>query len=93
VIPPTDDYDALVSKLKTGDLLYIRSKKGNVSHVIMWVGPIGQSPDSQPLIIDSHGEGVKDCNDKSIPPGIWLRPFGRKSWYFNSLDRVHRIVQ
>ena len=48
-------------------------------------------PDGTPLILDSHGEGVKDSNGKSIPCGINLRPFRKNSWYFKSASHAHRL--
>lgn len=85
-------YDDLVHKLKTGDLLYIKNKQGKVSHVIMWVGPIGHSPDGAPLVIDSTGPDHTDCNGKRIPIGVQLRPFLRDSWYYKSFAHAHRII-
>src|SRR5262249_16195874 len=61
--------------LRTGDLLFIRSLRGQVSHVVLWVGEAGRSPDGVPLILDSHGSGVRDSRGQSIPCGIHLRPF------------------
>jgi cell wall-associated NlpC family hydrolase len=49
------NYGEFINKLRTGDLLYVRNNSGEVAHVVLWVGPIGQSPDKVPLIIDSHG--------------------------------------
>ncbi len=83
----------LVRLLRTGDLLYIRNKEGEIAHVVLWVGSIGQSPDKTPLILDSHGEGVKDANDEPIPHGIQLRPFREHSWYFQSASHALRILR
>lgn len=90
----TDDngYDDLVKRLKTGDLLYIRNRKGELAHVIMWVGSHGQSPDGAPLIIDCTGGGHQDCNGNDIPIGVNLRPFLKDSWYYKSFDHAHRIL-
>jgi cell wall-associated NlpC family hydrolase len=87
-------YTELVQTLKTGDLLFIhpRDKETLVSHVVLWVGAIGQAPDQTPLILDSHGDGVKDSNGVSIPNGIQLRPFLENSWYFQSASHALRIV-
>ena len=78
--------------LKPADLIYVRSNAGNISHVIMWLGEWGQSPDGTPLIIDSHGSGVKDSNGLQIPSGIQVRPFRQGSWYAKSSDHAHRIL-
>ena len=84
-------YKELVATLQTGDLLYVRNNKGDLAHVVIWVGPIGHSPDGAPLIIDSHGEGVKDSDGNSIPCGIHLRPFHEKSWYYHSASHALRV--
>lgn len=87
------DYDQLQKTLKTGDLLYIRNKEGKIAHVVLWVGSIGNNPTREPLIIDSHGEGVKDSQGNSIPHGVHLRPFNKDSWYFHGASHAHRIIQ
>lgn len=92
VIIDDSGYDKLCAKLKTGDLLYIRNLKGNLAHVIMWVGDCGQSPDGSPLIIDCTGEGHKDANGADIPIGVQLRPFLKTGWYYKSFDHAHRIL-
>ena len=84
-------YDAFKSELKTGDLLFIDSK-GEISHVVIWVGKIGHSPDGTPLVLDSTGSHHKDCNGVLIPNGIHLRPFTEDSWYFKSMDHAMRIL-
>lgn len=85
-------YDELVNKLQPADLLYIRNKGGKLAHVIMFLGKAASSPDGTPLIIDSTGGGHVDCNGNAIPIGVHIRPFDRKSWYFNSFAHAHRIV-
>ena len=74
---------------KTGDLLFIESKDGKVSHVVLWVGAIGGE---NPLILDSTGTGHKDSRGEAIPDGVNLRPFRESGWYFQSLSHAHRIV-
>jgi cell wall-associated NlpC family hydrolase len=81
-----------IKQLKTGDLVFIKNTSGNVSHVVFWVGPIGKSPDSMPLILDSTGEGRTDANGKSIPDGVQLRPFTPTSWYCKSASHVIRVI-
>jgi len=86
-------YKSLVAKLTTGDLLYIKHKNDDkVSHVIMWVGKHGQSPDGTPLVIDCTGPDHTDCNGNAIPIGVQLRPFGKESWYYKSFSHANRII-
>jgi cell wall-associated NlpC family hydrolase len=83
----------MVKALQSGDLLYVRNKQGEISHVVLWVGDIGQAPDDMPLIIDSHGDDVKDSNGVPIPCGIHLRPVRPNSWYYHSASHAHRILR
>ncbi|HWA98116.1 MAG TPA: hypothetical protein VG713_06470, partial [Pirellulales bacterium] len=86
-------YSELAQTLRTGDLLFVRRNNSNeVSHVVIWIGPIGQAPDGTPLVIDSHGEGVEDVRGASIPSGIYLRPMREKSWYFREASHALRIL-
>lgn len=91
-IPRPDSYEDFVSTLQTGDLLFIKSDKGNISHVVFWVGSIG-SPNSTPLMIDSHGDEVVDSDGKHIPCGVHIRPFKPNSWYFRKAAFAMRILQ
>lgn len=94
------DYETLCQTLVTGDLLYIRglpeeSAPGTgITHVIMWVGDVGQSPNDVPLILDSHDNAppVSDSNGVVIPAGVQLRPFLPGSWYHRGFDHAHRII-
>jgi cell wall-associated NlpC family hydrolase len=88
-LPPT--YAERLRTLCTGDLVYIRSAKGRISHVVLWVGAIGKSPDGTPLVIDSHGEDVRDSNGVAIPCGVHLRPFRENSWYNHSASHALRV--
>jgi hypothetical protein len=81
-----------VKVLKTADLLFVKNTSGNISHVVLWVGPIGRSPDQTPLILDSTGEGRKDANGNSIPDGVYLRPFTPTGWYFKSASHALRLI-
>ena len=85
-------YEDFPKELQTGDLLFVKSNKGNVSHVVLWVGSIGESPDGTPLIIDSTGTGAKDSNGVTIPDGVQLRAFKRSVWYFTQASHVLRII-
>jgi hypothetical protein len=88
-----DSYSQLLKTLRTGDLLFIRNREKELAHVVFWVGPIGNSPDGTPLILDSHGNRVKDTNGATIPAGIYLRPFRENSWYYQSASHALRIWQ
>lgn len=85
-------YEDFPNELQTGDLLFVKSTKGNVSHVVLWVGAIGESPDGLPLVLDSTGTGAKDSNGVTIPDGVHLRPFKRSVWYFTQASHVLRII-
>ena len=85
-------YEDFPKELQTGDLLFVKSNKGNVSHVVLWVGSIGESPDGTPLILDSTGTGAKDSNGVTIPDGVHLRAFKRSVWYFTQASHVLRII-
>jgi cell wall-associated NlpC family hydrolase len=91
-IPRPQTYEEWATTLKTGDLLFIKNNRGTVSHVVLWIGPIGQSPEGLPLVLDSHGQGVKDANGMAIPSGVYLRPFRKNSWYDNSASHASRIL-
>ncbi|MFO0953211.1 MAG: NlpC/P60 family protein [Isosphaeraceae bacterium] len=85
-------YEERLRALRTGDLLFIRSRTGTISHVVIWVGPIGRSPDGTPLVIDSHGEDVRDSEGRPIPCGVQLRPFRENSWYNRSASHALRVI-
>lgn len=89
-LPKTyEDYE---KTLLTGDLLFINNSSGNISHVVLWVGKIGRSPDGVPLILDSTGTGSTDANQTEIPDGIYLRPFTPRTWYFRQASHILRII-
>ena len=78
--------------LLTGDLLYVKNTQGKLSHVVLWVGSIGKSPDGNPLILDSTGTGSRDSEGRAIPDGIQLRAFTPRSWYFRQASHVLRLI-
>ncbi len=84
-----EDYE---KTLLTGDLLYIKNSRGELSHVVLWVGDIGRSPDNSPLILDSTGDGNYDLTGREIPDGIYLRPFTPRSWYYRQASHALRII-
>ncbi len=86
-------YQQLCATLQPGDLLYImKDGKDEVAHVIMWVGHCASSPDGTPLVIDSTGGKIKDCQGHAIPCGIHLRPFAKGSWYHKRFSHAHRWI-
>ncbi|MDZ4404656.1 NlpC/P60 family protein [Prosthecobacter sp.] len=87
-----ENYEDFAKTLLTGDLLFVKSNKGEVSHVVLWVGKIGKSPDGLPLILDSTGTGAKDSNGNEIPSGVQLRPFKRGFWYASKASHALRII-
>jgi cell wall-associated NlpC family hydrolase len=92
VIRLPKEYQEFPKVLQTGDLLFIRNRQEEISHVVLWVGDVGRSPDGTPLILDSHGDGVKDANAVSIPCGVHLRPFRQSSWYCKSASHALRLL-
>ncbi|MDG3006047.1 NlpC/P60 family protein [Paludisphaera mucosa] len=89
-----ESYAERIQTLRTGDLVYIRGKPGGpITHVILWVGPIGRSASGAPLILDSHGSGVDDDEGRPIPCGVQLRPFREKSWYNRCASHAHRVFE
>jgi cell wall-associated NlpC family hydrolase len=86
------NYDQRCRNLHTGDLLYIRGRVGGpITHVILWVGNVGRSPDEMPLILDSHGSDVEDDHGRAIPCGVHLRPYRPGSWYDRCTSHAHRL--
>lgn len=86
------DYADFERVLRTGDLLFVKNRAGEVSHVVLWVGKIGQSPDGLPLILDSTGEGTVDSEGNKIPDGIQLRPFKKGFWYAAKASHILRVI-
>lgn len=87
-------YAERIKVLRTGDLLFIRNAKGErISHVVLWVGASEQSSDSTPLVIDSHGETVRDHQKNAIPTGVQLRPFREAGWYNRSASHALRVFR
>jgi len=92
-IEPPRNFEGWPRVLKPGDLLFIKaSPTGQVSHVVLWMGENGVSPDGTPLVLDSTGTGHKDANGAAIPDGIRLRPFSSGSWYFRCASHALRII-
>jgi hypothetical protein len=87
-------YADFAQVLKTGDLLFICGKPGgDVTHVVLWVGAIGQARDQVPLILDSTGGNRQDENGVNIPDGVELRPFTPTSWYFRCASHALRLIR
>lgn len=91
-IPLPSDHADFSKVLRSADLLFIKNNSGKVSHVVLWVGPPGKSPDGTPLILDSTGEGRKDARGVTIPDGIQLRPFTKTGWYFKCASHALRLI-
>jgi hypothetical protein len=85
-------YPDRIQTLRTGDLVYIRNREDRISHVVLWIGSIGRAPGDIPLIIDSHGDEVRDDQGVPIPCGVQLRPFREHSWYNKSASHALRIL-
>jgi hypothetical protein len=79
-----------------------------LTHVLVWLGDTGLSPDDRPLVTDCYGRGVvTDAKGAAIPDGIQVRPFsppsratlpststppGEPSWYFDHFVWAQRIL-
>lgn len=85
-------YEERIKTLRTGDLLFLRSRGGKISHVVIWVGPLGRSRDGVPLLLDSHGADTRDSDGRTIPCGVHLRPFRKSSWYNLSASHALRVL-
>jgi len=85
-------YDDLTTLLAPADLLYVRNRKGAVSHVVMWLGPLGQSPTATPLILDCSQTPHRDAGGVTIPIGVRLRPFREDGWYWRQFSHAHRLI-
>jgi len=92
---PGDTFESFVAQLKPADILYIKNKKGNISHCILWVGTLATDSNNKDkyFIIDSTGGEIVDSNGTHIPDGAEIRPFRKDSWYFNSLSHAHRLIK
>ena len=87
-----DSFEGWAKTLKPGDLLFITGRpNGPVTHVVLWIGSLGQSEDGVLLVLDSHDGGVKDANGTTIPCGIHLRPFRQNSWYAKNASHAIRV--
>lgn len=86
-------FDERVQALRTGDLVFIRSNAGKISHVVIWVGPIGRSPDGVPLVLDSHGADTRDSDGNTIPCGVHLRPYRDDSRYHAGASHAVRVFR
>ena len=87
-------YEERRATLRTGDLLYIRGREnGPITHVVIWIGSVGRAASGVPLVIDSHGSGVRDDQGHPIPCGVQSRPFREYSWYDRCASHAHRIFR
>ena len=86
------DYAAFGTVLRSGDILFMKSGDGTITHCILWIGDIGKSPEKQPLILDSTGESGVDSNGNKIPDGIYLRAFRPTGFYFKQFSHAIRVI-
>lgn len=85
-------YDDFPQTLQTADLLFIKNRQDNISHVVFWIGEIGRSPGGYTLVLDSTGPTHRDADGEIIPDGIQLRPFKPRSWYFSQASHAVRVL-
>ena len=78
--------------LAPADLLYMRNRRGQIRHVVLWLGAIGQDPKGEPLVLDATQSVHRDANGVAIPIGIRLRPFRERGWYWRNFSHAHRII-
>jgi hypothetical protein len=88
-----ESWEDFARVLAPGDLLFIRNEGGRVSHVVLWTGDAGRSPEGVPLVLDSTGTGHRDAHGAAIPDGVRLRPFTRDSWYFRKASHALRLIR
>jgi hypothetical protein len=86
------DYDAFPKLLRTGDILCIKNKDVDITHVVLWVGDMGKSPKDEPLVLDSTGDSGIDANGNPIPDGIYLRAFRPTGFYFKQASHATRVI-
>jgi cell wall-associated NlpC family hydrolase len=88
---PTD-YAAVPKLLRTGDILCMKNKDGDITHAVLWVGDMGKSPKDEPLVLDSTGDSGIDANGTQIPDGIYLRAFRTTGFYFKQASHAIRVI-
>ena len=88
---PTD-YAAFPKLLRTGDILCMKNKDGDITHAVLWVGDMGKSPKDEPLVLDSTGDSGIDANGTQIPDGIYLRAFRTTGFYFKQASHAIRVI-
>lgn len=103
VLPQYTSYQALVSNLEPGDIIYIDGSPGKPTHAITWLGSFGVDANNAgvDLIVDSTVDNPPhiDSNNHAIVGGVQIRPFADptagvtlNTWYFNHIDHVLRII-
>jgi hypothetical protein len=88
-------FEDFVAARRPGDIIYVHSERGFISHCILWVGDTlaaDANGKDKFFIIDSTGPGEIDSNGTRMPDGVQLRPFRRDSWYFRNAAFVHRAI-
>lgn len=89
---PIRSFATLGQDLRPADLLYIRNRRGAIGHVVIWLGPLGRSPDGGHLVIDCSDMARRDAAGQAIPTGVQLRPFRETGWYWRNLVHAHRLI-
>lgn len=89
------EFTDLVSKFKTGDLIFAAEAKTNpdkAAHVVLWIGQDTASGDY--LVIDSHDQTANsvDAAGGNIPSGVQVRAYRESSWYNTNFVRALRII-
>jgi hypothetical protein len=88
-------FEDFVATLRPGDIVYVRSDRGFISHCILWIGgalAADANGKDKLFLIDSTGPGEIDSNGARMPDGVQIRPFRRDSWYFHNAAFVHRVI-
>jgi cell wall-associated NlpC family hydrolase len=88
-------FEDFVATLRPGDIVYVRSDRGFISHCVLWIGDAlaaDANGKDKFFLIDSTGPGEIDSNGARMPDGVQIRPFRRDSWYFHNAAFVHRVI-
>lgn len=87
-----ESFEDFARVLRPADLLFMNNRQGRVSHVVLWVGDLADTPEGFPLVLDSTGAGHTDSQGRTIPDGVHLRLFKPNIWYFTQASHAIRII-